>query len=184
MTEETSSPQPAAAAPGLSAAEEGASRILIKAIHQELVLAKKAWKDLNEGDQSRSLDRIAEAVDEAVRFVVTKISAEGFPFVRAQLESLTLKDKAKAVLTVPPRGDSMHMVAERVGTHVTIVFADAGEHTQGTRDAVSAAPDQPGLALEQKPEAEAPAAESQPDVQDLEERDQDEQEQEDAEDND
>jgi hypothetical protein len=77
------------------------------------------------------LDRLRSQVEAAVRAAVREIATGGFSHVGVSIESMTLKDEAKVVLTMSRHSREMHELADRVGSSALIVFADPAEFTDG-----------------------------------------------------
>lgn len=138
MTEETTV---------LSAAEESVGTQLLKALLVEIEQLQSPWQATPQEQQQEILDRLQLQVGDAVRGAVRRIACVGFSHITAQVESLTIKDEAKAVLTLSRGTEALHELADRVGTRAIIVFADAAEFTDGMH-AIKAQSDQAELPLE------------------------------------
>lgn len=142
----------------LSTAEETVGTQLLRALLAEIQQLQSPWQNTPEEQQKLIIERLRMQVEEAVQGAVRQIARAGFGNIVAQVESLTIKDGAKAVIALARGSEELHELADRVGTRVVIVFADAREYTDGMH-VVQAQADQPDLPLEgeQEGEAEAPA---------------------------
>lgn len=142
----------------LKTAEESLGTELLKALIVEVQQLQSPWQNTPEREQQAIIDRLRSQVDYAVTGAVRRLACAGFTHLSAQVESLTIKDEAKAVLTLARGSEELHELADRVGTRAIIVFADATEFTDGMHT-VKAEADQGELPLDDTPEPDAPPAE-------------------------
>ena len=127
--------------------EETVGQYLMRALLDEITNIRVPWLVTPQQDQQALLDRLRYQVEEAVRVAVSRIAMQGFSHISASIESLTIKDEAKAVLPLSRGSEELHTLADRVGSRAIIVFADHTEYTDGM-NAIKAQADQPPLPLE------------------------------------
>ncbi|MCO6445690.1 MAG: hypothetical protein J5J04_16580 [Anaerolineae bacterium] len=120
---------------------------LLKKLHEEISQLGQAWVNTPQIEQQRIIDRMRASVEDAVRAAVSGIASAGFTWAPAAVESLTIKDGAKAVLTLARSTDAMHDVADHVGSAVVIVFADSKRYLEQMHE-IKAQADQRTLPLE------------------------------------
>ena len=126
--------------------EETVGQLLMRALFDEITNIRVPWAGTPQQQQQELLDRLRRQVDEAVRIAVNRISVQGFTHIAASIESLTIKDEAKAVLLLSRGTEALHELADRVGSRAVIVFADHKEFTDGI-EAIKAQADQGHLPL-------------------------------------
>lgn len=131
----------------LAAIEESVGTHLLRALYEEITNLRTVWVVTPQQQQQEILDRLQDAVSHAVSIAVRRLATGGFENIVAQIDSLTIKDEAKAVLMLPRGTQELHTLADRVGSKAIIVFADAKEYTDGMH-VISAQDDQPSLPLE------------------------------------
>ena len=146
MTTETE-PTPAQPATPIPEVEETVGQYLMRALFDEVTNIRIPWSITPQQEQQALLDRLRSQVEEAVRVAVSRIAMQGFSHISASIESLTIKDEAKAVLLLSRGSEELHTLADRVGSRAIIVFADHTEYTDGM-NAIKAQADQPPLPLE------------------------------------
>ena len=146
MTTETEASNTEPANP-LPEVEETVGQYLMRALFDEITNIRIPWAVTPQQQQQDLLDRLRRQVDEAVRVAVSRIAMQGFSHISASIESLTIKDEAKAALLLSRGSEELHTLADRVGSRAIIVFADHAEYTDGM-DAIKAQADQPSLPLE------------------------------------
>ena len=134
-------------------AEESIGTTLLRALLDEVQQLPDLWQKLNERRQAEMIDRLRSQVEDQVRQLVLTVCARGFTALPADLESLTFKDGAKAVLKLSRTGESIHELADNVGGRCLIVLATAAEFTDGMFT-VQPDPDQADL-IDGIPETEA-----------------------------
>lgn len=127
--------------------EETVGQALMRALFDEVTNIRTPWAATPQQQQQELLDRLQHQVGEAVRIAVSRIAMQGFQHISASIESLTIKDEAKAVLLLSRGSEELHTLADRVGSRAIIVFADHTEYTDGM-NAIKAQADQPSLPLE------------------------------------
>ncbi|MGD9885814.1 MAG: hypothetical protein AB7U95_37525 [Reyranella sp.] len=121
---------------------------LLKKLHEEITNLPDVWQRVSEAEQARIIERMRQSVETAVRAAVSGIASAGFAWAPAALESLTIKDGAKATLILSRGTEAMHEFADRVGSPVVVVFADPKEYLEEMHE-IRAQADQPSLPLEQ-----------------------------------
>ncbi len=146
MTTETEPTPPPPATP-IPEVEETVGQYLMRALFDEVTNIRIPWSITPQQEQQALLDRLRSQVEEAVRVAVSRIAMQGFSHISASIESLTIKDEAKAVLLLSRGSEELHTLADRVGSRAIIVFADHTEYTDGM-NAIKAQADQPPLPLE------------------------------------
>jgi hypothetical protein len=128
----------------IPAVEESVGTVLMRALYDEIVGLRQPWVMTPQQMQQEVLDRLRAQVERAVSVAVTRIATSGFQHVTVQIESLTVKDEAKATLSLSRGTEAVHELADRVGTHAVIVFADPKEYVDGMH-AIQSQADQPDL---------------------------------------
>lgn len=78
--------------------EETVGQLLMGALYDEITNLRTLWPVTPQQQQREVLDRLQRQVSEAVHIAVNRIAIGGFSHIAAQIESLTIKDGAKAVL--------------------------------------------------------------------------------------
>lgn len=132
----------------LKTAEESVGSVLLRALFEEISNLRTPWAITPKSQQDEVIDRLRAQVSEAVAGAVTRIATQGFAHIAVNIESLTVKDEAKAVLTLSRGVQEIHDLADRVGSRAVLVFADPQEYTDGMH-AIQGEDDQPGLGLEE-----------------------------------
>lgn len=115
----------------LSSIEESIGTQLMRALLDEITTLRTPWAITPQQMQQEVLDRLQQQVTAATHSAVLAIATQRFNSVAATVESLTIKDGAKAVVQLPRAGEALHTVADRVGSTVLLVFADLQEFTDG-----------------------------------------------------
>lgn len=90
--------------------------------------ASMDWGKLGEQQQRDVNAAIDQAAETIVAKLVKGIAAEGRPSVRAKLESMTVKDGLKLVLSADHDHDTLVLLGDLQGGHVAIVAADVSAH--------------------------------------------------------
>lgn len=129
---------------GLGAIEESVGTELMRAMFEEVTQQRIPWIATPEQQQKEVIDRLRAKVEEAVQTAVRRLATMGFVHVVAQVESLTIKDEAKAVLLLSRGTEAMHELADNVGSRAVIVFADPADYVGGM-EVIKAQADQLGL---------------------------------------
>lgn len=120
---------------------------LVKALFEEITNLRMPWSITPQQQQQEVLDRLQEHVENAVSAAVSGIASAGFTYAPARIDSLAIKDEAKATILLSRGTEAMHVFADRVGSAVVVVFADPKDYTE-QMDAITAMPDQPSMPLE------------------------------------
>jgi len=95
---------------------------------------------LPEAEQKKIIDRVTQALTEAVRETVQIIAATGRPAVQADIESVLFKDGIKVVLKMSKHMADRHHIADAEGQGVMLVLPMYEQHLGG--DMPKADPDQ------------------------------------------
>lgn len=132
---------------GLPQIEESVGTELMRAMYEEITQQRIPWIATPEQQQREVIDRLRAKVEMAVQTAVRRLATMGFTHVVAQVESLTIKDEAKAVLLLSRGTEAMHELADNVGSRAVIVFADPADYTDGMH-VIKAQADQPALPLD------------------------------------
>lgn len=114
----------------------------------------KPWDQLKEHEQRSLIDRQYSKARALVQAVGETIASKGFKSAPFAIDSTTIKEGLKVVLTGPATEAAMMSIARNKGALVQLVFADTDEF--GGAMISKPAPDQPDmLAGEPEPENEA-----------------------------
>lgn len=120
---------------------------LVKALFEEITSLRMPWAITPQQQQQEVLDRLQEHVENAVSAAVSGIASAGFTYAPARIDSLAIKDEAKATILLARGTEAMHVFADRVGSAVVVVFADPKDYT-AQMDGIRAQADQHQLPLE------------------------------------
>lgn len=120
---------------------------LMKALFEEITALRMPWAITPQQMQQEVLDRLRARVDTAVRAAVSGIVSSGFNCATVALESLTIKDGAKATLILSRGTEAMHTFADHIGSAAIVVFADPKDYL-AQMESIRAQADQPSLPLE------------------------------------
>lgn len=101
-------------------AEKQLGAALIDAALSEVKALKRPWQEMTEDQQDDVLDRITKQVKAAVRETIRLLAARGVHHVVAELEQITVKKGAKAVLVLP-KGSMDQDLLDAVGQQVILV---------------------------------------------------------------
>ena len=104
---------------------------LLSALVTELKLLPSVWAKPPKAKQDDIIDRLRDRVETNVKMAVHMLSAQGRTVVVGDLEQITIKDGAKAVIKVARSAESLHELYDAQGKAVLLVVSDAGEHTGG-----------------------------------------------------
>lgn len=107
---------------------------LLSALVTELKLLPTVWAKLPKAKQDDIIDRLRDRVETNVKMAVHMLAAQGRTVVVGDLEQITIKDGAKAVIKVARSAESLHELYDAQGKAVLLVVSDAGEHTGGMDD--------------------------------------------------
>lgn len=106
--------------------------------------SKRPWHERSEADQRDTIAQVEAACSRVVRPAIEAIAAQGRRAIRAHLESVTIKDGVKAVISLSKADEQRHALYDAQGFNVLIVVADADEFT-GEREPADVRPDWPDL---------------------------------------
>lgn len=105
---------------------------LLSALVAELKLMPEPWQKMPKRKQNDILDRLRDRVAANVKMAVHLISASGRIVVNGELEQITIKGGAKAVINVSRGAESLHDFYDAQGTEVLIVVSGGvAAHTAG-----------------------------------------------------
>lgn len=121
--------------------EESVGTSLLKQLVTEFQHLPAPWHQMNADRQGEVIDRLRGGVEDGVRAVVKAVCSRSFTHLGAEIESLTFKDGAKAVLKLQRSGDAIHELADGVGGQCMVVLATVAEFTDGMHT-VAPTPDQ------------------------------------------
>jgi ribosome modulation factor len=104
---------------------------ILGALLAEIKLLPKPWEKLSKTKQDDILDRLRSRVEANVKMAVHLIASEGRTVVSGDLDQITIKDGAKAVIKISRTAESLHELYDAQGRAVLIVVSSAAEHTGG-----------------------------------------------------
>lgn len=105
---------------------------LLSALVLELKMLPDTWAKLSQKKQDDIIDRLRNRVDASVKMAVHLIAANGRTVVMGDLDQITIKDGAKAVVKIGKSVTALHDLAEAQGRAVLLVLgANPEEHTEG-----------------------------------------------------
>lgn len=93
----------------------------------ELKAQSKVWHLLSEDEQDAVIERTEKRVRDAVRECVRHVSAAGFVRAPAKIESVTVKNGTKVVLSLTGDDSGRHELIDAQGTVCLIVLANASD---------------------------------------------------------
>lgn len=125
-------------------AAETMSGDLLAALVDEIRNAPDVWQKMSEFDQEDVILRLTSRVQDNVRQAVEIIASSNRPTIVATVESVTVKEGIKAVLTLQKHDAHRHELVDAAGQSVLLIVAGASEFYGGV-DQVKADPDQPTL---------------------------------------
>lgn len=102
------------------------------------------WQAMPEEQQKETIYRIQERVQANIRTAVEIIASDNRPTIVATVESVTVKDGIKAVVTLPKSDAQRHELFDAAGMAVLLIVGGASGYYGGT-DQVKPEPDQPAL---------------------------------------
>lgn len=115
---------------------------LLGALVQEIKLLPDVWVKLSENKQNDVLDRLRTRVDGAVKMAVHLIASQGRVTVVGDLDQITIKDGAKAVVKIGKSVTALHDLAEAQGQAVLLVLSGSHETYTSGMDEVTGEADQ------------------------------------------
>lgn len=136
MTENTttqSEPTEATQANAREIARETMLGDLMQSIIDEMKAMPDVWPKLSESKQDQVIYRVECMSRRVVGKAVEIIAADARPSIAAVVESVTVKDGIKAVLTVSRTSSQRHELVDAQGSAVMIVIADAEPYTGGEK---------------------------------------------------
>lgn len=120
---------------------------LMKIVLDELKAAPDVWQKLSEVEQDDVIERVKRRTGEVIADCVQLIATRGFTRIAAKVESVTVKDGIKAVLTLSQFASARHELVDAQGQTAYIVLADTDAFAGGT-EAHQAEPNQGALVLD------------------------------------
>lgn len=137
-TEETT-----ALTPAMIAAESMLGDLMACLI-DEFKSAPDIWQKMPEHQQQDVIYRVQQRVQTNIKAAVEIIASANRPTIVATVESVTVKDGIKAVVTLPKSDAQRHELFDAAGSVVLLIVAGASEFYGGA-DQVQADPDQGAL---------------------------------------
>lgn len=117
---------------------------LTKAVLDELALMPKPWQQLPQSHQQDIIDRMSKRVVANVAMTVRLIAEAGRKTIVAEVESVAVKDGAKAVFKVS--GSGIHDIVDAQGKEVLVIVSSPDEFMKGVHD-IKGEPDQRAMDL-------------------------------------
>lgn len=124
-------------------------RDILAALVQEIRLLPDVWTKVPQAKQDDIITRLRNRVDVNVKMAVHLIASNGRTVVAGDLEQITIKDGAKAVIKIGRGAESLHELYEAQGQQVLVVVSGAHEHTDGM-DKIRGEADQRAMDLGQE----------------------------------
>lgn len=126
--------------------ENNVGERLLKALHEEIVSLRQPWVMTPQQMQSDIIDRLRDQVRDAVRSAVNQMATVGFPWTGVDIDRLSIGEVVKIGISVARGGESVHQLADRVGSKAVLVFTDPDQYLGGMEN-ITAQADQPELPL-------------------------------------
>ncbi len=117
---------------------------LMACLIDEFKTAPDVWQKMPEYQQQDVIYRVQQRVQENIRAAVEIIASANRPTIVATVESVTVKDGIKAVLTLPKSDAQRHELFDASGQTVLLIVGGASEYYGGASE-VRPDPDQPAL---------------------------------------
>ena len=98
---------------------------LLSALLSEIRLLPKPWDQIAKSKQDDIIDRLRKRVETNVKMAVHLLSSQGRTVVVGDLEQITIKDGAKAVIKIGRSAESLHDLYDAQGKvccHATGTF--------------------------------------------------------------
>lgn len=130
-------------APNYSVPVERMGEQLLSALVDELRIAGASWQQLSKDQQDNVIARLRQRIRHETEQAVMLIAAGSRDTARVRIESVTVKDGAKAVLHI---GNSVHAVIDYVGSAAVLVMCDPEQYFGGL-DQVEGEDDQRALPI-------------------------------------
>jgi hypothetical protein len=127
-----------------SIAAETMTGDLMACLIDELKAAPDVWQKLPEDAQQELIYRIQSRVQENVRIAVEIIASDNRPTIVATVESVTVKEGIKAVVTLPKSDAQRHELFDAAGMSVLLIVGGASQYYGGA-DQVQPDPNQQPL---------------------------------------
>lgn len=105
---------------------------LLSALVLEMKMMPDTWVKLSEKKQNDIIDRLRSRVDASVKMAVHLIAANGRTVVQGDLDKITIKDGAQALIKIGKSVAALHELAEAQGQAVLLVLSGSeGQYTGG-----------------------------------------------------
>lgn len=88
---------------------------LLSALLSEIRLLPKPWDQIAKSKQDDIIDRLRKRVETNVKMAVHLLSSQGRTVVVGDLEQITIKDGAKAVIKIGRSAESLHDLYDAQG---------------------------------------------------------------------
>lgn len=115
---------------------------LLSALVLELKMMPDTWVKLSEKKQNDIIDRLRSRVDASVKMAVHLIAANGRTVVQGDLDKITIKDGAQALIKIGKSVAALHELAEAQGQAVLLVLSGGEGQYSGGMDEVRGESDQ------------------------------------------
>ncbi|WP_011298526.1 DNA translocase FtsK [Cupriavidus necator] len=115
---------------------------LLSVLVQEIKLMPDTWVKLSEKKQNDIIDRLRSRVDASVKMAVHLIAANGRTVVQGDLDKITIKDGAQALIKIGKSVSALHELAEAQGQAVLLVLSGGEGQYNGGMDEVRGESDQ------------------------------------------
>jgi hypothetical protein len=116
---------------------------LLAALIDEFKHAPDVWQKMSEATQSDVIFRVRNRVRHAVKDAVHIIASANRPTIVGTVESVTIKDGIKAVISLSKTDPQRHALADAAGSAILMVVAS--DTYDGGTEEVKPEPDQPPL---------------------------------------
>jgi ribosome modulation factor len=120
---------------------------LLSALVLELKMLPDTWVKLSQKKQDDIIDRLRGRVDASVKMATHLIAANGRTVVQGDLDKITIKDGAQALIKIGKSVSALHELAEAQGQAVLLVLSANADAYTGGMDEVRGESDQRGLDL-------------------------------------
>lgn len=107
----------------------------------------KSWGELTEDEQRTLAADVQERCEYVVAKAVNLLAADGRPVIEGHLESVTVKDGFKAVITMSKEHALRHSLVDAQGFAVLVVVTDADQY-KGEKAPVEIDPNQRALPVD------------------------------------
>ncbi|XLV70937.1 hypothetical protein ACKZDW_02230 (plasmid) [Ralstonia syzygii subsp. celebesensis] len=105
---------------------------LLSALVLELKMLPDTWPKLSQKKQDDIIERLRSRVDASVKMAVHLIAANGRTVVQGDLDKITIKDGAQALIKIGKSATALHDLAESQGKAVLLVLSgDESAYTSG-----------------------------------------------------